>query len=65
MQSRNVALGPYTRETLTDAKFVRRSMLANPFEKLERKRFMYYSKDLGMISLNHALLSKLSPHRRC
>ena len=29
------------RETLGDAKFVKRSMLANPFEKFERKRFMY------------------------
>ena len=35
-------------------------MLRNPFEKFERKRFMYYSKDLGVISLNHALLAKLS-----
>jgi len=51
---------PYDRETLADAKFVKRSMLVNPFEKFERKRFMYYSKDLGMISLNHALLSKMS-----
>lgn len=47
-------------ETLSDSKFVKRSMLVNPFEKFERKRFMYYSKDLGVISLNHALLSKLS-----
>ena len=51
---------PYNRETLGDNKFVKRSMLANPFEKFERKRFMYYSKDLGMLSLNHALLSKMS-----
>jgi hypothetical protein len=34
-------------------------MLANPFEKFERKRFMYYSRDLGQISLNHALLARL------
>ena len=34
-------------------------MLANPFEKFERKRFLYYSKELGMISMNHALFSKL------
>jgi len=51
---------PYNAQTLADAKFVRRSMLVNPFEKFERKRFMYYSKDLGLISLNHALLSKMS-----
>ena len=51
---------PYNAETLADEKFVRRSMLVNPFEKFERKRFMYYSKDLGVISLNHALLSRMS-----
>ena len=51
---------PYTEASLADRKFVRRSMLTNPFEKFERKRFMYYSRDLGQISLNHALLSRLS-----
>lgn len=51
---------PYNAQTLADVKFVKRSMLMNPFEKFERKRFMYYSKDLGLISLNHALLSKMS-----
>lgn len=35
-------------------------MLTNPFEKFERKRFMYYSKDLGVIALNQALFSKLT-----
>lgn len=35
-------------------------MLANPFEKFERKRFMYYSKELGVISMNHALHAKLT-----
>lgn len=39
---------------------MRNSMFTNPFEKFERKRFMYYSKDLGQVSLNHALLSRLS-----
>ena len=51
---------PYDEKTVADAKFMKRSMLVNPFEKFERKRFMYYSRDLGMISLNHALLSKMS-----
>lgn len=51
---------PYDERTLADRAFVRRSMLTNPFEKFERKRFMYYSRDLGQISLNHALLSRLS-----
>ena len=34
-------------------------MLTNPFEKFERKRFMYYSKDLGKIALNTALFNSL------
>ena len=41
---------PYTREALADARLVKRSMFANPFEKLERKRFVCYSKDLGMVA---------------
>ena len=51
---------PYTSEYLKDKKMVRLNMLTNPFEKFERKRFLYYSKDLGMISMNHALFEKLS-----
>lgn len=51
---------PYTLETLGDRAFMRRSMLVNPFEKFERKRFMYQSRDLGLISLNHALLARLT-----
>ena len=34
-------------------------MLSNPFEKFERKRFLYYSKELDMISMNHSLFPKL------
>lgn len=51
---------PYNEETLTNKKLIKRSMLANPFEKFERKRFMYYSRDLGVISINHALQARLS-----
>ena len=51
---------PYNVETLKDRKMIKSSMLSNPFEKFERKRFMYYSKDLGVISLNHALMAKMS-----
>ena len=47
-------------ENLKDRKMIRRSMLTNPFEKFERKRFMYYSKDLSIISLNHALFSQMT-----
>lgn len=46
--------------TLKDTDGIRISMLTNPFEKFERKRFLYYSKDLGVISMNHALFSRLS-----
>ena len=40
-------------------KAVQRNMLTNPFEKFERKRFLYYSKDLSVISMNHALFEKM------
>lgn len=36
-------------EVLRDRDEVRRSLLANPFEKFERKRFMHHAKDLGRI----------------
>ena len=51
---------PYNEDSLKDTKTICRSMLTNPFEKFERKRFMYYSKDLSIISLNHALLSQMT-----
>lgn len=50
---------PYNAETLKDKKLIKANMLTNPFEKFERKRFLYYSKELGVISMNHALFSKL------
>ena len=34
-------------------------MLTNPFEKYERKRFMYHSKDLGILSMNRVLHARL------
>ncbi len=51
---------PFTLEMLKDRKAILRNMLTNPFEKFERKRFLYYSKDLSLISMNHALYSTLS-----
>lgn len=51
---------PYNADTLQDREYIQRNMLANPFEKFERKRFLYHSKDLGLISINHALLAKLT-----
>jgi hypothetical protein len=38
---------------------MKQNMLANPFEKFERKRFLYYAKDLSMISMNTALFEQL------
>ena len=40
--------------------FCKRSILANPFEKFERKRFVYYSKDLNILSFNPALWEQMS-----
>ena len=51
---------PYNEQTLKDRKTISRSMLTNPFEKFERKRFLYYSKELGVISMNHALFSQMT-----
>ena len=42
---------PYNEEMLKDRKVIRRSMLTNPFEKFERKRFLYYSKNLNIICI--------------
>ena len=52
---------PYSAKTLQDKSFMKRSMLANPFEKFERKRFFYYSKDLNLIAMNRALFNKMTP----
>ncbi len=50
---------PFTTEKLANKTFVKNNMLTNPFEKFERKRFLYYSKDLSIISMNHALHARL------
>ena len=50
----------YNETTLQDRKAICRNMLTNPFEKFERKRFLYYSKDLSIIAMNHALYSKMN-----
>ena len=50
---------PYNDEMLKNRKAICRNMLTNPFEKFERKRFLYYSKDLSVISMNHALYSQM------
>ncbi len=50
---------PYTLETLDDQKFVKQSILINPFEKFERKRFMYQCKDLNKIAFSALLWARL------
>ncbi len=44
-----------TPEFLKDRTKVKRNLLDNPFEKFERKRFVYFSKDLNVISFNPVL----------
>lgn len=51
---------PYNETMLQDRKAICRNMLTNPFEKFERKRFLYYPKDLSIIAMNHALYSKMN-----
>lgn len=51
---------PYNNiEFLNNNKNIKKSMLTNPFEKFERKRFMYYNKDLAKISIHHKLWDEL------
>ena len=38
---------------------IKANMLTNPFKKFESKRVPYHSKDLGVISMNHALFSRM------
>lgn len=45
---------------LQDRSKVKKSILDNPFEKFERKRFVYYSKDLNILSFNPILWAKLT-----
>jgi len=51
---------PYNRpEFLADPAAVQRSLLQNPFEKFERKRFMYHCKDLNYLAFDPFLWSRL------
>lgn len=54
----------YDREFLEDDIKVKRSILSNPFEKFERKRFVYYSKDLNILSFNPLLWKQLTPEKK-
>lgn len=50
----------YNREFLDDLVKVKRSILSNPFEKFERKRFVYYSKDLNILSFHPVLWEQMT-----
>ena len=51
----------YDYEYLNDDAKINKSILANPFEKFERKRFIYYakSKDFNTFSFNPSLWQKI------
>ncbi|MDY0287338.1 MAG: DEAD/DEAH box helicase [Sphaerochaeta sp.] len=54
----------YTREYLEDKTLLKRNMLQNPFEKFERKRFVYYSKDLGLLAFHSQLWKQIDTKER-
>ena len=55
------ARNPYNKqEYLDNIKRLQRNMLENPFEKFERKRFVYHCKDLNYISFDSDLWSKIT-----
>jgi superfamily II DNA or RNA helicase len=55
----------YTLEYLNDKTKLKKSILANPFEKYERKRFIYYAKtkDFNIFSFNPSLWKKLDKQK--
>ncbi len=66
---------PYSQEYLVDKDKIKRSILSNPFEKFERKRFMLHGKaskddiknhpdlkDLNNISISHTLWKEIQEH---
>ena len=50
----------YTEDFLNDQFKVKQSLFSNPFEKFERKRFVYHCKDLNKIAFNPILWDKIS-----
>ena len=55
---------PYDKAFLDDTVKVKRSILTNPFEKYERKRFVYYSKDLNRLSFHPALWKQMTADKK-
>ena len=45
---------------LDDSISMKRSLLSNPFEKFERKRFMYHCKDLNNIAFSFSLWNRIN-----
>ncbi len=51
---------PYhDKEFLLDDRALTQSIMTNPFEKFERKRFLYYARDLKQISIHHRIWDDL------
>jgi superfamily II DNA or RNA helicase/phage repressor protein C with HTH and peptisase S24 domain len=50
-------------EKLDDHAFMKTSLLQNPFEKFERKRFLYHCKDLKRIAVANTLWQKINTTR--
>jgi len=50
----------YTKQYLNDYVKLKQNFLDNPFEKFERKRFVYHCKDLNKIAFNPILWQKLT-----
>jgi hypothetical protein len=47
-------------EVIKDTSLAKRSILSNPFEKFERKRFVYHCKDLNHIAFSSYLWQKIN-----
>ena len=45
---------------LDDNISIKRNLLSNPFEKFERKRFMYHCKDLNNIAFSFSLWNRIN-----
>ena len=45
---------------INDNSKVKQNILANPFEKFERKRFMYHCKDLNNIAFSNILWNQIN-----
>lgn len=49
---------PYNSDRIEDAAYMSQSMIRNPFEKFERKRFLHEAKDLEILSFDPVLWEK-------